>query len=52
MFVYSAKSDLADTALKCICELLANLAHFNFRVNLITAVVSKLSKKSWDEARA
>ncbi|THH03855.1 hypothetical protein EW145_g5953 [Phellinidium pouzarii] len=44
------KSELADTALQCICRLLAELTHFNFRVNLMTAVVARLSRKSWDES--
>ncbi|KAI5123294.1 hypothetical protein M0805_009315 [Coniferiporia weirii] len=45
-----AKSELADTALQCICRLLADLTHFNFRVNLMTAVVARLSRKTWDES--
>ncbi|KAH8117472.1 nucleolar complex-associated protein 3 [Phellopilus nigrolimitatus] len=45
-----AKSELADTALQCICRLLADLTHFNFRVNLMTAVIARLSRKTWDES--
>ncbi|OCB84092.1 nucleolar complex-associated protein 3 [Sanghuangporus baumii] len=44
-----AKSELASTALQCICRLLTDLTHFNFRVNLMTAIVSRLSRKTWDE---
>ncbi|KAF8188421.1 nucleolar complex-associated protein 3 [Pholiota molesta] len=44
------RSDLMDTALHCMCTLLSELTHFNFRTNLMTAVVSHLSKKSWDKA--
>ena len=46
---FSAKRELSEVALQCICRLLTELTHFNFRVNLMTAVVSRLSKKSWDE---
>ncbi|KAL5533307.1 hypothetical protein ACEPAF_5083 [Sanghuangporus sanghuang] len=44
-----AKGELASTALQCICRLLTDLTHFNFRVNLMTAIVSRLSRKTWDE---
>ncbi|KAL5490482.1 hypothetical protein ACEPAI_5315 [Sanghuangporus weigelae] len=44
-----AKSELAGTALQCMCRLLTDLTHFNFRVNLMTAIVSRLSRKTWDE---
>ncbi|KAH9934778.1 nucleolar complex-associated protein-domain-containing protein [Fomitopsis serialis] len=43
-----AKNDLAETALQCMCSLLVELTHFNFRVNLMNCVVAYLSKKSWD----
>ncbi|KAG2349941.1 nucleolar complex-associated protein 3 [Suillus weaverae] len=45
-----AKSELAEVALKCICTLATEVTHFNFRTNLITCIVARLSKKSWDEA--
>ncbi|KAJ7632584.1 nucleolar complex-associated protein-domain-containing protein [Roridomyces roridus] len=44
-----ARSELADIALKSICTLLTELTHFNFRVNLMSCVIARLSKKSWDE---
>lgn len=45
-----AKSELAEVALKCMCTLATEITHFNFRTNLITCIVARLSKKSWDEA--
>ncbi|EJD06019.1 nucleolar complex-associated protein 3 [Fomitiporia mediterranea MF3/22] len=45
-----AKSELAESALQCICQLLSDLTHFNFRVNLMTVVVARLSRKVWDES--
>ncbi|KAG1772641.1 nucleolar complex-associated protein-domain-containing protein [Suillus occidentalis] len=45
-----AKSELAEVALKCMCTLATEVTHFNFRTNLITCIVARLSKKSWDEA--
>ncbi|KAF9480132.1 NOC3p-domain-containing protein [Pholiota conissans] len=44
------RSELTDVALHCMCILLSEVTHFNFRVNLMTAVVSHLSKKSWDKS--
>ncbi|KAL5511832.1 hypothetical protein ACEPAH_5050 [Sanghuangporus vaninii] len=44
-----AKTELASTALQCICRLLSDLTHFNFRVNLMIAIISRLSRKTWDE---
>ncbi|KIJ17377.1 hypothetical protein PAXINDRAFT_175850 [Paxillus involutus ATCC 200175] len=45
-----AKSELADVALKCMCTLASEVTHFNFRENLMTCIVARLSKKSWDES--
>ncbi|KAG0707802.1 nucleolar complex-associated protein-domain-containing protein [Suillus ampliporus] len=45
-----AKSELAEVALKCMCTLATEVTHFNFRTNLMTCIVARLSKKSWDEA--
>ncbi|KAH6918617.1 nucleolar complex-associated protein 3 [Coprinopsis sp. MPI-PUGE-AT-0042] len=43
------RTPLADTAIHCMCILLAELTHFNFRQNLMAAIVARLSKRSWDE---
>ncbi|KAF9069671.1 nucleolar complex-associated protein-domain-containing protein [Rhodocollybia butyracea] len=43
------RSELSETALQCICTLLTELLHFNFRVNLMSCVVAQLSKKSWSK---
>ncbi|KAJ3546953.1 hypothetical protein NM688_g5457 [Phlebia brevispora] len=45
-----ARSELAEVALQCMCALLVEVTHFNFRVNLMSAVVSNLSRKSWDKS--
>ncbi|KAG1756821.1 nucleolar complex-associated protein-domain-containing protein [Suillus paluster] len=45
-----AKSELGEVALKCMCTLATEVTHFNFRTNLITCIVARLSKKSWDVA--
>ncbi|CAL1704830.1 unnamed protein product [Somion occarium] len=44
-----AKSELAEVALKCMCTLLSDVTHFNFRVNLMSTIVAFLSRKSWDK---
>nr|VWO98758.1 Tubulin beta chain (Beta-tubulin) [Ganoderma boninense] len=44
-----AKSDLAETALHCMCTLLVEVTHFNFRINLMSCIVAALSRKSWDK---
>lgn len=44
-----ARGDLAEVALRCMCTLLTEATHFNFRVNLMTCIVTRLSKKSWDQ---
>ena len=49
---FPAKSELAETALHCMCTLLVEVTHFNFRVNLMSTIVSCLSRKSWDQVRA
>jgi hypothetical protein len=43
------KTSLADVALRSMCTLLTEATHFNFRVNLMSSVVARLSKKSWDQ---
>ncbi|KAI0273377.1 nucleolar complex-associated protein-domain-containing protein [Gloeopeniophorella convolvens] len=45
-----AKTGLEGVALQCLCTLLVEVTHFNFRVNIMGAIVARLSKKSWDEA--
>lgn len=47
-----AHSDLADIALESVCALLKEATHFNFRVNLMSCIVARLSKKSWDSVCA
>ncbi|KIK59884.1 hypothetical protein GYMLUDRAFT_97587 [Collybiopsis luxurians FD-317 M1] len=42
-----ARNEVSETALQCICTLLTELLHFNFRVNLMSCVVAQLSRKSW-----
>lgn len=33
-----------------MCTLLVEVTHFNFRTNLISCVIARLSRKSWDKA--
>lgn len=44
----TAKSELADPAIHCICTLLVEVTHFNFRDNLMSSIVAHLSRKSWN----
>ncbi|KAJ6596856.1 nucleolar complex-associated protein-domain-containing protein [Mycena vulgaris] len=45
-----ARSELADIALSTMCTLVTELTHFNFRVNVMSCIVARLSKKSWDKS--
>ncbi|KAG6890726.1 hypothetical protein C0995_005099 [Termitomyces sp. Mi166 len=45
-----ARSGLADIALRSMCTLLKEATHFNFRVNLMSCIVARLSKRSWDSS--
>jgi hypothetical protein len=47
----TGKTEFAELALKSMCTLLTEATHFNFRTNLINAIVMRLSKKSWDKVR-
>ncbi|KAI8138282.1 nucleolar complex-associated protein-domain-containing protein [Fennellomyces sp. T-0311] len=40
---------MALVAAKCLCELLTSKAHFNFRLNLMVAIVSRMSTVNWNE---
>ncbi|KAF8590512.1 nucleolar complex-associated protein 3 [Ramaria rubella] len=42
------KTEFSELALKSMCTLLTEATHFNFRTNLISAIVMRLSKKYWD----
>ncbi|KAF5358193.1 hypothetical protein D9756_001602 [Leucocoprinus leucothites] len=44
------QTELAEAALSCMCTLLAEVTHFNFSVNLISCIVARLSRKSWDKS--
>ncbi|KAH8099477.1 nucleolar complex-associated protein 3 [Cristinia sonorae] len=44
-----AKSELAEVSLQCMCTLLTEVTHFNFRINLMSSIVASLSRKSWDK---
>lgn len=46
---FAARSGFEGVALQCLCTLLVEVTHFNFRTNIMGAVVGRLSKKSWDE---
>lgn len=49
--LFLERSVLADVALSCMCTLLAEATHFNFCTNLISCVIARLSRKSWDKVR-
>ncbi|KAI7860963.1 nucleolar complex-associated protein-domain-containing protein [Circinella umbellata] len=40
---------LVLVATRCLCELLTTKTHFNFRLNLMVAVVSRMSTVNWNE---
>ncbi|KAG0266871.1 hypothetical protein BG011_000486 [Mortierella polycephala] len=44
-----AKSDLATVAIHCMCNLLTSVTHFNFRLNLMTALIARMSRRRWSE---
>lgn len=50
MIGVAGKRELAEVSLKCMCTLLVELTHFNFRTNIISCIVGHLSRRSWDEA--
>ncbi|KAF9301100.1 hypothetical protein BGZ74_007168 [Mortierella antarctica] len=44
-----AKADLATVAIHCMCNLLTSVTHFNFRLNLMTALIARMSRRKWSE---
>ncbi|KIM29127.1 hypothetical protein M408DRAFT_16105 [Serendipita vermifera MAFF 305830] len=42
------KTDLAEVSLRCMNTLLRHLTHFNFRMNIMSTLVARLSRRSWD----
>lgn len=47
--VTKAKADLATVAIHCMCNLLTGVTHFNFRLNLMTALIARMSRRKWSE---
>ena len=45
----AGKTELADVSLKSICTLFVEVTHFNFRTNIISSIMGRLSRKGWDE---
>jgi nucleolar complex protein 3 len=45
---HTGKSPLASVSLKCMCDLLSSLPHFNFAENIMGVIVGRLSKRTWD----
>ncbi|KAG0270631.1 hypothetical protein DFQ27_002622 [Actinomortierella ambigua] len=43
------KADLATVAIHCMCTLLTSVTHFNFRLNLMTAIIARMSRRRWSE---
>ncbi|OCF44668.1 nucleolar complex protein 3 [Kwoniella heveanensis CBS 569] len=42
------RSPLASLSLRCMCELLVSVTHFNFSENIMGVLVGKLGRKGWD----
>ena len=43
-------ASLAFVATRCLCELLVAKTHFNFRLEIMVAVVTRMSTVKWNEA--
>ena len=48
---HNAKEDVscAFVAVQCMCDLLTSVTHFNFRLNLMTAVITRMSTSKINE---
>ncbi|KAG0347570.1 hypothetical protein BG004_007474 [Podila humilis] len=44
-----AKADMATVAIHCMCNLLTSVTHFNFRLNLMTALIARMSRRKWSQ---
>ncbi|KAG0380681.1 hypothetical protein BGX24_006208 [Mortierella sp. AD032] len=44
-----AKADMATVSIHCMCNLLTSVTHFNFRLNLMTALIARMSRRHWSE---
>ncbi|GBC01545.1 hypothetical protein RclHR1_04220013 [Rhizophagus clarus] len=42
----------AEAALQCMCNLLTSVTHFNFRLNLMTAIVTRMSTRKFTKLSA
>ncbi|RIA93574.1 nucleolar complex-associated protein [Glomus cerebriforme] len=43
---------IAEEALQCMCNLLTSVTHFNFRLNLMTAIVTRMSARKFTKMSA
>ncbi|KAG8808718.1 hypothetical protein FRC18_004883 [Serendipita sp. 400] len=46
----TGKTQLKDTCLRCMCTLLTQLTHFNFRTNILSTLIANISRKIWDDS--
>ncbi|CAG8436713.1 10740_t:CDS:10 [Funneliformis mosseae] len=46
------EKSVADEALQCMCGLLTSVTHFNFRLNLMTAIVTRMSTRKFTKMTA
>ncbi|CAJ0760245.1 12325_t:CDS:10 [Entrophospora sp. SA101] len=46
------QKSLVVTALRCVCELLTSVTHFNFRLNLMNIIIGRMSKKTFTKMTA
>ena len=43
------KTVLSNLSLKCMCDLLASVPHFNFSENLMGVLVGRVARRTWDD---
>ncbi|KAJ1654538.1 hypothetical protein IWQ61_005544 [Dispira simplex] len=44
---HTTPNSLAEVAVQCLCELLVKAPHFNFRLNVLTTLVARLTDKQY-----
>ena len=44
-----ARSNLGSVCLRCLCDLLGSVPHFNFSENIMGVLVGRVCRRSWDE---
>lgn len=44
-----AKSPLAGLSIRCMCDLLSSIPHFNFSENIMGVLVGRIARRTWDD---